>query len=234
MHALYLPDISESATCLRIEGDEARHAIKSKRLREGETLIVLDGRGQVATCRVASARRELELEFERRERVEPITPRIEVYSATPKGPRVEGMVDALVQVGAASWSPLRTKLGVVDPREGKLGRLERIAIEAMKQCRRPWAMELGEKMGFETALDAGAGVQIVLAHQSGVAYEASGAPTVRLLVGPEGGWIDAELDQAKAAGATVASFGPCAMRIEVAAPTAAGIILDTARRNSRS
>jgi 16S rRNA (uracil1498-N3)-methyltransferase len=51
------------------------------------------------------------------------------------------------------------------------------------------------------------------------------APTIRLLIGPEGGWTPDELRAARDAGARIASFGPHTMRIETAAPVAAAVIL---------
>ena len=231
MHAIFLPDASADNDLLVIDGDEAKHALRVKRLREGERLLVLDGKGLIMMCQVSSAKRTLELQVIERQHHEPTSPAVHVCSATPKGPRVEPMIDSLVQIGAASWAPMRTKLGVVDPREGKLGRLERIATEALKQCQRPWAMEMRSKRMFDEALQVEGGVQIVLADAGGVAYERSGAAQIRLLVGPEGGWRDEEIDQARTAGAQIARFGPHAMRIEVAAPTATGIILDIEQRN---
>jgi 16S rRNA (uracil1498-N3)-methyltransferase len=61
---------------------------------------------------------------------------------------------------------------------------------------------------------------IVLADASGSAYEPTDAESITLLIGPEGGWADAELDAARAAGTRVARFGPHTMRTEVAAVVA--------------
>jgi 16S rRNA (uracil1498-N3)-methyltransferase len=224
MHCLYFPDLGTSDTLL-IEGDEARHAVKSKRLAAGDLLRVLDGRGTVAVARVTDTRGRLGLTIEQREVADHVRPAVHVMSATPKGPRVEELVEGLVQAGAASWSAMQTKLGVVDPRESKLSRLDRIAVESAKQAQRPWLMTLGDKVTFEQALRPEAGTAIVLADVSGGSYLRTGAPAVRLLVGPEGGFVPAELDAARAAGAKIVNFGPHVLRIETACAVAAGVIL---------
>lgn len=229
MHALMFSQLEDGASTLVIEGDEARHAIKVKRLAVGEMLRVLDGRGTVALCRVTDTRGRLVLAVERRETAPRVTPAVHVCSATPKGPRVEELVDALVQVGAASWSPMQTKLGVVDPRESKLSRLDRIALEAAKQAQRPWLMTLGEKLTLAEALSSADGAALVVADASGGRYRKTGASSVRVLVGPEGGFLPAELDAARAAGAQVITLGPHVMRIEVAAPVAAALVLHEER-----
>ena len=233
LHTLFFPDLTDRDESLVIEGDEARHAARVKRLAPGDTLRVLNGKGLIATCRVKDTRKRLALDVIERAVAAPVTPEVAVWSATPKGARVEAMIDSLAQVGAASWTPMSTKYGVVDPRETKLSRLDRIATEACKQAARPWMLRIEEKATFADALSAG-GAAIVVADGSGAPYRASGASRIRLLIGPEGGLTEEELSLAKAAGAQVAEFGPHTMRIEVAAPVAAAIILDAERAAGRN
>jgi len=136
------------------------------------------------------------------------------------------MIDGLSQVGAASWSMLESERSVTEPREGKMERLERTAMEASKQCGRAWRLEIGGVMKFAEAVRMEG---VVVADVSGSAYERSGADVVRLLVGPEGGWAPEELQLARARGAAVCRFGPHVMRIETAAVVAAGIIMSAAK-----
>lgn len=104
-----------------------------------------------------------------------------------------------------------------------MGRLERHAVEAMKQCGRAWVLEIGDAVSFEEAL-RGDDVDVVVADASGDRYEASGGREIRVLVGPEGGWTTEELASARASGARVCSFGRHVMRIEVAAVVAAAVV----------
>ena len=209
-----------------ISGEEAKHAIKVKRVGRGEAVEVVNGAGAVGFGRVThAAKGELVIEVERVGAIERTRPSVEVWSATPKGNRVEKMVDALVQVGCAAWRPMETKLGVVDPGAGKLGRIERVAVEALKQSGRGWAMELGRRARFADALEDCDGVRVVIADAGGGHYVPSGAERVRVLIGPEGGWTPDELAQAEKRGAERVRFGPEVMRIEVAGPVAAGVVV---------
>lgn len=229
MHSLFCESIPPEGDLLVIEGEEARHAVKVKRVGPGEPVRLLDGRGTLGRARVADTKGRLVLEVVERVRVGPVTPSVHVLSATPKGPRVGELVESLVQVGAASWSPMQTKLGVVDPRESKIARQERVVLEACKQAQRPWLLELGAKTSFAQALKVDVGMALVLADALGGAYVPSGGGEIRVLIGPEGGFMPEEIASARAAGAQVACFGPHIMRIETAAPTAVAVILDRER-----
>lgn len=223
MHTLFIPDTPDNSATLLIEGEEARHALRVKRLREGEPVRVLNGRGLIIDAVVTGTGGSLSLAVRARRTAPEISPRLDVWSATPKGPRIAELVEGLAQVGAASWTPMQTRLGVVDPRESKLARLERIVIESCKQCGRAWLMNIGEKRRFEDSLAPGP--TVVLADARGRPYSRTGASSIRLLIGPEGGFVPEEIAAAERAGAIIARFGPHAMRIETAAIAATAIVL---------
>jgi 16S rRNA (uracil1498-N3)-methyltransferase len=210
---------------IAIEGDEAKHAIRVKRVGEGDTVRLLDGKGTVLTTRVTDARRTLHLVVESAEEESRPAVTLEMATATPKGPRLDKMIDMLGQVGAAAWCPLSTKLGVVEPGSNKIDRMERICRESAKQSLRAWPMRIGGSMAFEEATACDPGQRLVIADASGGEYTPAGPGTVRALVGPEGGWTDAELAAARRADAQVVGLGPHVQRIETAAVVLASLIV---------
>lgn len=228
-HRLSLADLpDDDSDILTVEGDEAEHARRVRRAAPGDAATVFTGRGVVLECEVIDTKRVLTLRVLERREVERDRPIVDVWAATPKGSRADDMIDSLSQVGAASWVPMETALSVVEPRKNKLERMTRIAAESSKQCLRAWTMRIDDQGSFKESLNARGA--LVLADQSGEPYAACGSDHIRLLVGPEGGWTDAELAAARSAGARVASFGPHVMRIEVAAPVACAIVIDQERR----
>lgn len=231
-HTLFLDDLAPGATRLEVEGPEADHARKVKRLEPGQWVTILNGRGLVATAEVIESRRALVLRITEESTAERERPAVEVWSATPKGPRSGDLIDALAQVGAASWRSMDSARSVVEPRDNKLARLDRVAHEACKQSLRAWLLEIAPPSTFSEALKPAPGTRLVLADPAGEPYRASGAARVRMLIGPEGGFTDAERQRAVDAGAALCSFGPHVMRIEVAAPVACAIVLDAERRGS--
>lgn len=237
MHRILLeqsiPDIGQT---LVIEGDEAVHAIRVKRLESGDRLGLSDGAGMRAIGTIEAVHRapkhrqgpSLEVRVTERAAIPPLQPALHVLTATPKGARVDDLVDQLSQIGAASWAPLSSIRGVVDPREGKLTRLERIAKESAKQSGRAWLLEIRRGVDIADALKEAETGPVIFADGSGEVWNAENAADgspLTLLIGPEGGWTESELDSARAAGARVVRFGPHTMRIETAAVAAAAVIL---------
>ncbi len=226
MHRIDISDLGvgepTAGSRLVVSGEEAHHAARVKRFTEGDVIELLDGTGLIASARIAEIRKkrewELGLSIERVDRVERAVPRVEIYSAVPKGDRLSAMIESLSQVGAARWSPLRCERSVADTI--RRDRLDRIARESMKQCGRAWILEFGEEVDLAGVLALG---DVVIA-------DASGAPpsrvesVVRVVVGPEGGWSDRE--RGLFSGRPHARFGPHVMRIETAAVAAAGVLMN--------
>lgn len=230
-HIVAIPEIPPSGQTLRVVGEEAHHAARVKRLREGDRVDLRTGRGHIGHGRVQTIARDKKGEWAFEVCVDSCaevpgpTPRLVIRSGAPKGDRLEQMIESLSQVGAASWGPLGCALSVVEPREGKLARLERVAVESMKQCGRAWTLAIDDARAFESALGPG----VILADASGGPYTPSGADTLTLLIGPEGGLTSEEIALARAAGCTIASFGVHTMRVETAAVVAAALVLELER-----
>jgi 16S rRNA (uracil1498-N3)-methyltransferase len=240
MHRIFLPSLPASpAQGIAVQGDEARHAARVKRLQPGDPVELFDAQGSLASATITAIEKtrsgdwSLLLAVDQPRRADPISPAIHVLAAPPKGDRLDQMIDQLSQVGATSWSPLITQRTIVEPRDTKLARLERATIESAKQCGRPWALSIHEPITLAQSLAQNlnaTSTPILIADASGEALPAAPALSLRLLIGPEGGWAPEELDQARAAGATIVRFGPHTMRIETAAVAAVSILMDAARR----
>jgi 16S rRNA (uracil1498-N3)-methyltransferase len=137
------------------------------------------------------------------------------------------MIDQLAQAGAAVWRPLLTERSAAD---AKLDRLTRIATEASKQSGRPWHMTLDAPRTVADAATwakAHPGAALVA---DGAGLPAAAAAPAHLahfvaLIGPEGGFTDAELTSLKAAGAVPLKLGPHILRTETAAVAAAIALL---------
>jgi len=227
-HRVYFSDLAAlpPGSDLLIDGDEANHAARVKRLRPGEPITLLDGRGTVAEADLlraeAGKRALLELRIRTVHRVGPVRPAVEVWCPPPKGERLETLIEQLSQVGVASWRPLRTARAERDTFRAE--KLERIAIESAKQCARAWIIAIGPWTDLAEALPD---PRVVLADAGGSPATPAAADTV-LLLGPEGGWTPDELEQARGAGRSTLRFGPHTMRIETAAVAGAACLLSHA------
>ncbi len=200
--------------------DDRHHLERVLRLRSGDVLTVGDGAGRWRPCRFG-------------DRIEPVgevvsaaAPRPEsaVGFAVLKGGRSETVVQKLVELGVDRIVPFVAERSVVRWDEAKTDRLlrrwRRVAREAVMQCRRLWLPTVEPVAAFG-ALDLSAAA---LAVPEGRRL-ADGENFV--LVGPEGGWTDAE----SAAVDRHVCLGPHIMRAETAAIAAA--VLLGARRSGR-
>jgi 16S rRNA (uracil1498-N3)-methyltransferase len=165
---------------------------------------------------------------------------VTLAQALLKGDRGELAVELATEAGVDAVLPWRAARCVArwedGPRGAKaLARWRSTAQAAAKQSRRVWLPTVGEPVSTRelltrcTALGATAGLALIL-HESAdtpLARTLAAAPDVAellLVVGPEGGVSDEELDALTAAGAHPVRLGPEVLRASTAAAVAMGAI----------
>jgi 16S rRNA (uracil1498-N3)-methyltransferase len=210
-----------------------------RRLRVGERVLVGDGRGARAHGEVAGVGRDtLEVRVSHVERVPRPTPTVTLAQALVKGDRGELAVELATEAGVDAVLPWRAARCVArwddGPRGAKgLERWRSTALAAAKQSRRAWLPEIGEPvdtraLAARCAALSGSGRSLVLheAARASLGSVLAGAEVAELLlvVGPEGGITDAELDELRTAGATPVRLGPEVLRASTAAAVALGAI----------
>jgi 16S rRNA (uracil1498-N3)-methyltransferase len=217
-----------------LDGPEGHHAAVVRRLVAGEHVVLTDGEGTRLVGTVATvAKRLLTVRVERAGAVDRPAPRVTVVQAIPKGERGELAVELLTEVGADAVLPWTTERSLARWRGERAAKaLERwrsTAREAAKQSRRAWWPVVTEPVGLDAVCDRvrAAGLAVVL-------HEAGGAPLASLdelpddlllVVGPEGGLTDAEVDALRAAGAVVVRLGDEVMRTSTAGAAATAAML---------
>ena len=207
-----------------LEGDEARHLTRVLRAKVGDTVSLFDGRGREWPARVAAIGRD-RVELDTAEPAidpQPAGIPVTLAVALPKGDRQKWMVEKLTELGAARLIPLETTRGVAEATASAQARLERVVIEACKQCGRNTLMEISAGRPLDRLLaEVPAGACVVIAHPGGTPLDVAAMPTtateIIALVGPEGGFTDEELGVADRAGVIRISLGPHILRVETAA-----------------
>jgi 16S rRNA (uracil1498-N3)-methyltransferase len=139
------------------------------------------------------------------------------------------MIEKLSELGVAEFIPLITQRSVVHPEgKGKLGRWERLAAEAAKQSRRSGVMRIASLTPLPDLLASpSAGTTIVplsTAHDAKPFSSILRPPSILVLVGPEGGWSDDELNLFKHRHLTPITLGATILRVETAAIAAAAAV----------
>jgi 16S rRNA (uracil1498-N3)-methyltransferase len=216
-----------------LEADEARHLARVRRVGVGERVELFDGTGRTATGEVATIGRD---------RVEltivgdgppgrDLAGELILATAVPKGERFDWLVEKATELGVTRLVPIRAERSSVDPRGSKLDRLRRVVVEACKQSGRARLMALDEPTDWADwlALGSAGAALCLLAHPGGGRVgEAEGfdlAAGVAVAVGPEGGFTEAEVAAAVAAGYRTIGLGPTILRVETAAVAACAAVL---------
>jgi 16S rRNA (uracil1498-N3)-methyltransferase len=213
-----------------LDGPEAHHLIHVMRADAGREVTLFDGTGVEFAAVVESVRRsEVGLRIvERREVSRELRFPLSVGVALPKGDRQKWLVEKLTELGVGALVPLVTERGVAQPVDAALERLQRVVVEASKQCGRNRLMRIAGPQGWGDWISQGCrDARRFLAHPGGrplteIALDHS-AP-VQLAIGPEGGLSETEVSQAIHAGWQEVDLGSRILRVETAAVALAAVV----------
>ncbi len=225
-----LPHPRLSERLAPLDEDQTRHARKVLRLQPGQPVELFDGRGAMATATLDAYLEGLAVcrVHDWRE-VPPPRPHLTLATAIPKGGRADDMVNHLSQLGLDRLIPLKTARSVVEPRDAKLDRFARAAVEAGKQSGRPYLLEVEPAMRpFDSVVHEPADLKLIAAigdyRLDDLVADLRAAGRVLVLVGPEGDWTEEELAAATAAGFRPWTLGPNVLRVEAAAACACAVL----------
>jgi 16S rRNA (uracil1498-N3)-methyltransferase len=221
-----------------VRGDEARHVVV-KRVRVGEQLTLTDGAGVTALGTVtAVATSSVTVQVDAVSASEPEPPRVVVVQAIPKGNRGELAVEMLTEVGVdviVPWAASRSVAVWRGDREAKaLARWRSTAREAAKQARRSWFPEVAGVVTTSDVVDLlrNASVPVVL-HEGASGPLADlpipGRGEIVIVVGPEGGISDEELEAFASVGAEPVRMGTSVLRSSTAGVAATAALLSRTR-----
>jgi 16S rRNA (uracil1498-N3)-methyltransferase len=220
---------------IELDGDEGRHAADVRRLRVGELVGLTDGAGLVIRAVVVEVRRgELSVEVKDRVNVTRPTPRLTVVQALARGGRDEQAVEAMTEVGVdevVGWEATR---GVARWTDRTQPKWQSTARAAAKQSRRAWWPQISGPLTTAdvAALCGSAALALVLHEEASdplAALPLADAADLVVVVGPEGGITDDELEALREAGGQVVRLGRTVLRSSTAGVAALSVICAATR-----
>ncbi len=232
---LFSPVPLSGSTDATLVGDQARYIGRVLRLKPGDAFTIFDGEGGEYPATVATVdKTQVQISIgtiHEHDAESPLS--IHLLQGISRGERMDFVVQKATELGVQRITPVLTEFSVVklDPKRAKkrAQHWSNIAISTCEQCGRNIlpAIDAPQPLRnwFGDNLDS-AGTRILLKPGAERSLGSVRKPdsTFTLLVGPEGGFSDAEYEQADIAGFSAVGFGPRIMRTETAAIAAIAVL----------
>jgi 16S rRNA (uracil1498-N3)-methyltransferase len=225
---------------LTIDGEEAKHILSVLRHEIGDEIDVVDGQGTKYRVRIEKVSKgALQAKILSRTRMENEPDcRITLAQAVSRRERMDFLIEKTTEIGVSSIIPIITekntvKINDISRERKKTDRWRKIAIAAMKQSLRTVLPQIHEITKFDQLLsrikDFDLSLIASLDKDSKSLKQCiqlkKGAKSVLLIVGPEAGFTEEELSQAKAMGAIPITLGSRRLRTETAGVVFASLVL---------
>ena len=219
--------------------DDIKHIRKVLRLKEGDKVEISDGQVWDYMTEIAQIDEdEVSLTILDKQKFAR-EPEIEVclFQGVPKAGKMETIIQKCVELGVNSVTPTFMDRTVVVEKGNfskKLDRWQKISDEAVKQCKRGIIPRINEQIGFAEMLEKlGDFDLVVFPYENednltlkGYLKEVSKKPkTVAIIIGPEGGFSDDEVEKLKSAGVRPVSLGKTILRTETAGMAALSMVM---------
>ncbi|MDD3368026.1 MAG: 16S rRNA (uracil(1498)-N(3))-methyltransferase [Lachnospiraceae bacterium] len=215
-----------------ITGSDVNHIKNVLRMKIGEEIAVSNGiDGKEYRCGIAALEEDqivCELRFIKEDGLE-LSSKIYLFQGLPKADKMELIIQKAVELGAAEIVPMVTKRAIVklDEKKAKarVVRWQGIAEAAAKQSKRKVIPSVHEVMSFKEAVNYANNMDLKLipyelaegmADTKKLIEGVKGGQSIAVFIGPEGGFEDAEIETAKAAGIRPVTLGKRILRTETA------------------
>ncbi|NDD64278.1 MAG: 16S rRNA (uracil(1498)-N(3))-methyltransferase [Acidobacteria bacterium] len=243
-HRFHAPPGTLSAETIDLDAAESHHLARVLRLRAGDVVFAFDGEGREWECEVAASHHRSSRLAIRRQLEDTVESALDLTlaQALTRGDRFDLIVQKATELGVTRIIPVSSEHAEtrksVDRTEPRLERWQRISLEALKQCGRRRLVTITGPVPFPALCQELSGAPaVIFSERGGRPFPTTTTPTTRptttpttrpnrgltLVVGPEGGWSEAELSLASTHGLIPVHLGPRILRTETAAIAAVTI-----------
>lgn len=223
----YAPNIQQDNT---LPQDESAHCVRVLRKKEGDEILVTDGKGHFFDAEIVEAHQKHCVVNILQTIVEPKPWGNYLHIAfapTKNLDRIEWFAEKATEIGIDQLTPLLCRYS--ERKEVKLPRIEKILVSAMKQSQKAVLPQLDEMTSFSNFIKKPFDGQKFIAHcypqekqLLKTIYKTGG--NVLILIGPEGDFSELEVQEALKCGFEPISLGESRLRAETAALVACNTI----------
>jgi len=212
-------------------------ALRKREPFPGEIITVQDASGKAFRGRIVELKDDQARVFIFEEMTGPAESPFDLllFQALPEKERMELIIQKATELGVKGIVPFKSKHSIsLEERQAsqpKAHRWQQIALKAAKQCRRASMPDVLPYCSFEQALDLARPLEskIILWEKEGTRLaslirDMPPPRSIAVMVGPEGGWAEEEIQQARQEGFCSAGLGGRVLRTETAAIAACAIL----------
>lgn len=232
MQRFFLPGIKDDVFSLPEE--LSRHIARSLRMKEGDMVIICDGRGNDLSCEIISTSQLVTVKVISKSlnTTEPSI-KVKLYQALPKGDKFSFIVQKAVELGVSEIIPVLSSRCVArpDPKAmaKKVERYNKIALEAAQQSGRGKVPEVKDMISFREAVLKEKGKESILFYECATnslsAAIKKDIEEISIFVGSEGGFEPSEVEFAEENHIKILSLGKRILRCETAPIAALSVIM---------
>ena len=234
MFNFFVDDSARVGNCFRISGKDHNHICNVLRMQVGDTFLVSCG-GTSSLCSLQYIGEDvLEAEIvEEDYRSTELPVRFYLFQGLPKGDKLELIIQKTVELGVAGIVPVEMSRCVMKlddkKKKSRRERWQAIAESAAKQSKRNLIPEVSDVLSYKQAMARAGELDLFLVpYENELGMQATREALARIrpgmsvgiLIGPEGGFDEKEIELARQTGAAVISLGKRILRAETAAVTA--------------
>lgn len=239
MYNFFVNDDCRQGDRYIISGADHNHIKNVLRMKVGDTILI-SVNGKSDLCEIETIDNDeiiapiIEEDYQNTE----LPLQIHLFQGLPKSDKMELIIQKAVELGVYSITPIEMRRCIVKlddkKKKSKQTRWQSISESAAKQSKRNTIPEINETISYKAALDAAKELDLLLVpyeNEDGILStkealkELKKAKSVGIIIGPEGGFDEGEIEAAKNAGGRIISLGKRILRTETAAITAVGMCM---------
>ena len=229
MRLFYNKNISKTDLKINLEKEETKHLTKVLRKKNGDVIYITNGKGVLFETRINLISKNCtELLIIKNTTHSKAKVKVNIAIAPTKmNDRIEWFIEKSTEIGIDTISPILCEKS--ERKTIKKDRLEKIAISAMKQSLRYYKPNIEELVNFDAFINNCESDDKFIAHCKDDKKQYLGnyklkSNSVTILIGPEGGFSDKEIENAKNKGFKAISLGDSKLRTETAAIVATQVL----------
>lgn len=220
---IYIPN-PKIQNPLQVEADAARHLIQVLRYQVGDYFTAFDGQGNEFEAQILTVSKKSLTVTLTAKATQSVESKFAIHLAQSlvKRDKMDYIIQKAVELGVTQITPIITQHTDIqlniEQQLKKHQHWQQIIISACEQCGRSWLPTLNTITEFQTFIHKGHTSTLLLHPHAALSLSSWGlsSTTVTILIGPEGGFSEAEVLLAQQYGIPSLRLGPRVLRTETA------------------